>query len=224
MNVSEAIQRRMSVRAFTEQQVSREIIQKLLEDAAQSPSGSNLQPWHVHALTGGALKALLSDMESKGASPAPGYAIYPESLAEPYRTRRYQTGEGLYATLGIPRDNKAGRMQQLFRNANFFGAPVGLFVMVDRQMGAPQWADLGIYIQSLMLLAVDAGLDTCAQAFWAMFSSRVEEFLDTPNDQMLFCGIALGYRDETAQVNEYKTSRAPFSEWGHLHGFDAAAE
>lgn len=221
MKVSEAILRRRSTRAFSPQPVSGKLVRHLLQAAGQAPSGGNLQPWHVHALTGEVLKGLLTQVTEQGPSRLAGYDIYPKQLKEPYRTRRYQGGEDLYATLGIAQDDKAGRMQQLFRNATFFGAPVGLFILIDRQMGPPQCADLGIYLQSLMLLAVEVGLDSCPQEFWAMYSDTVEGFLAAPKEQMLFCGIALGYRDETAAVNQLETGRAPFSDWGQMHGFDA---
>jgi len=223
MNVTEALRRRMSVRAFTAQPVAPDTIRHLLDTAARSPSGGNLQPWHVHVVGGEALKELRSIVDGKGPDAMPGYAIYPENLTEPFRTRRYQSGEDLYATIGIPREDKAGRIQQLMRNAAFFGAPVGLFILVDRCMGPPQWADLGIYIQSLMLLAVEAGLDTCPQEFWAIYASTVERFLGAPESQMLFCGIALGHRDETAPINGLRTTRAPFDEWCTMHGFDDAS-
>lgn len=223
MNVTEALGRRMSVRAFTAKPVDADTIRHLLDTAARAPSGGNLQPWHVHAVGGAALAGLLSIIGSEGPDATPGYAIYPENLAEPYRTRRYQSGEDLYRTLGLPREDKAGRIQQLMRNAAFFGAPVGLFIVIDRGMGPPQWADLGIYIQSLMLLAVEAGLDTCPQEFWAIYANTVERFLGVPENQMLFCGIALGYRDEAAPVNGLRTTRAPFDEWCTMHGFDHAS-
>ncbi len=219
MSVSDAVARRMSVRAFRPDPPPGEIVRELLEKASRAPSGGNLQPWRVHALTGNPLAELLSLVKSRGPDPAPGYEIYPQDLWEPYRSRRFANAEQLYAAISIPREDEAGRLKQLVRNAEFFGAPVGLFIFVDRKMGPPQWADLGIYIQTLMLLAVERGLDTCPQEFWALYAGRVQQFLGATDDQMLFCGIALGYRDETAPINHMRTDRAPAAEWMKMRGF-----
>ena len=219
MSVSEAVARRMSVRAFRQEPLSGKMVRDLLEKSSRAPSGGNLQPWRIHALTGEPLAELLALVKSRGPDPAPGYEIYPQDLWEPYRTRRFSNAEQLYASISIPREDKAGRLKQLARNAEFFGAPVGLFIIVDRKMGPPQWADLGIFIQTLMLLAVECGLDTCPQEFWALYANTVERFVGAPEDQMLFCGMALGYRDETAPVNQMRTDRAPADEWMKLHGF-----
>lgn len=223
MTVFDAVKQRKSVRAFRPDSVSSETVRCLLTDAARAPSGGNLQPWHVHALTGAYLHDFLSFVAGSEPDALPGYKIYPDNLWEPYRSRRYANGEELYASLSIPRDDKIARARQLDRNLQFFGAPVGLFILIDRNMGPPQWADLGCYLQTLMLLAVERGLSTCAQEFWALHSRKVEEFLRVPDCQMLFCGMALGYQDETAPVNQLVTSRAPFQEWGALHGFNDVA-
>jgi len=219
MNVSDAVRRRRSTRAFRPDPVPAALVQDLLERAGRAPSGGNLQPWHVHALAGEALNDLLSQVRANGPDPQPGYAIYPHGLQEPYRSRRFVCGEALYATIPIVRDDRAGRFRQLARNGEFFGAPVGVFVLIERNMGAPQWADLGMYIQTLMLLAVEAGLDTCPQEYWSLFSKTVERRLGAPVEQMLFCGLAMGFADEAAPVNSLRTARAPFAEWGHLEGF-----
>ena len=104
-------------------------------------------------------------------------------------------------------------------NASFFGAPVGIFLSVDRRMGPPQWADLGIYLQTVMLLAVEQGLDTCPQEFWAFRSQPVARFLELPPERMLFAGIALGWRDESAPINQWRTERDPFDTWAEMRGF-----
>jgi nitroreductase len=219
LSVSEAVSRRMSVRAFRPGPVRGELVRELLHGASRAPSGGNLQPWRVHALTGDPLAELVTLVKKGGPDPAPGYEIYPQDLWEPYRSRRFSNAEQLYSAISIPREDKAGRLKQLARNAEFFGAPVGIFILVDRKMGPPQWADLGIYIQTLMLLAVERGLDTCPQEFWALYARTVERFVDAPEDQMLFCGIALGYRDETAPINQIRTDRAPPDQWMKMHGF-----
>lgn len=219
MKVSDAVEQRRSIRAYRPDPVPASLVRDLLERASRAPSGGNLQPWHVHALAGEALRDLLALIRAKGSDSVPGYAIYPENLWEPYRSRRFKGGEDLYATISVPREDKAGRFRHLARNTEFFGAPVGLFFLIERNLGPPQWADLGMYIQTLMLLAVEQGLDTCAQEYWSIFSKTVEAFLGVPDEQMLFCGLAMGFRDETAPINSLNTDRAPLDQWGRLQGF-----
>lgn len=209
----------MSVRAFRPDPVPAEVVRGLLEDAARAPSGGNVQPWNVRAVTGAPLADLLRIVREEGPDPEPGYRIYPDNLWEPHRTRRFQIGELMYGAMGIPREDKAARLAHLARNAELFGAPVGVFVFIDRRMGPPQWSDLGMYVQTLMLLATERGLDTCAQEYWAIYSKKVERFFNMPEELMLFCGVALGHRDETAAVNTLQSPRAPFEEWGALVGF-----
>ena len=218
MDVTEAVARRMSVRAFKPDPVPGDLVRGILQDAHAAPSGGNLQPWRVHALAGeplAAFKALIAESPME----QPEYAVYPESLWDPFRTRRYECGEDLYASIGIGRDNRPGRFAQLNNNLKFFGAPVGLFFSLDRKLGPPQWADVGMYMQTVMLLAVERGLDTCAQEFWARYPGVVSRFIGLPDDHMLFCGMALGYRDETAPINGWRTRRDPFDVWCDMKGF-----
>lgn len=219
MNVSEAVQRRMSVRAFKPDTPPAAVVRAILEGAARAPSGGNLQPWQVHALAGEPLAQLLHAVANAPLQEEPEYAVYPPDLWEPYRTRRFRNAEQLYASIGIPREDKAARLRQMAKNAKFFGAPVGIFLSVDRRMGPPQWADLGIYLQTVMLLATEQGLDTCAQEFWAFRSQPVARFLELPPERMLFAGIALGWRDESAPINQWRTERDPFERWAEMRGF-----
>lgn len=219
MNVSEAVERRISVRAFKPDPVPAGLVRELLERAARAPSGGNLQPWRVIALAGEPLRRLIALAAANGEDETPGYQVYPANLWEPYRTRRFQAGEDLYAKLEIPREDRERRLRQFARNRELFGAPVGVFVCVDRRAGYPQWADLGMYLQTLMLLAVEAGLDTCPQEYWVRYARTVEPFLGLPADQMLYSGLALGYREPSAPVNSLRTRRDPFEAWGELRGF-----
>ena len=171
------------------------------------------------ALTGEPLRALLAAVAQTQPGEDESLQSYPPNLWEPYRTRRFANGEDLYRTLGIPREDKAGRLKQLAKNAEFFGAPVGIFVCVDERMGMPQWADLGIYLQSLMLLAVQHGLATCAQGFWRRYTAAVQQQLGLPEGYRVAVGVALGYEDTTAPINTLRTPRAPWAEWGQLRGF-----
>lgn len=223
MNVSEALKSRRSVRAFLDKPVSDEIVRDILVAASRSPSGGNLQPWHVWALGGDDLKrfkALMSErvnVDPRGEKPE--YNIYPPELKEPYRTRRFKNGEDLYRTLGIPREEKAARLNQLSKNFTFFGAPVGLFFGIDRQMEPGQWADLGMYMQSVMLLAKERGLSTCPQEAWALWHKTVGEFIGLPSHLMLFAGMALGYADEAHPINSLRSDRADPSEFMTISGF-----
>lgn len=219
MNVAEAIQKRTSVRAFKPEAPPAAVIGDILERSARAPSGGNLQPWRVYALTGEPLSRLKARIGSEPMQEKPGYAIYPPDLWEPYRTRRFQNGEALYDTIGIGREDKAGRRLQLARNAEFFGAPVGIFICIDRRLGPPQWSDLGMYMQNVMLLAIEQGLATCPQEYWTLRSESVAKFLDLPPELMLFAGIAMGWPDEAAPINRLRSSRAPFETWATMLGF-----
>jgi len=222
MDVSEAVARRISIRAFKPDPVPRDAVADILLRAAQAPSGGNLQPWRVYALAGEPLTEFKALVAANPFGETPEYAVYPPDLWEPFRTRRWQNGEDLYATIGIPREDKPARLRQLARNGEFFGAPVGIFFLLDRKLGPPQWADLGMYMQNVMLLAVERGLDTCPQEYWARYPQTVARFLGVPDDHMLFSGMALGYRDEAHPINTLKASRDPFEVWGELIGFDGA--
>jgi nitroreductase len=221
MNVSEAVERRISVRAFKPDPVPADVVRDILMKAQRAPSGGNLQPWRVHAITGEPLKALIANAQASMAEgrEAPEYDVYPADLWEPFRTRRYVCGEDLYASISIPREDKPARLRQLANNVKLFGAPVGLFFTLDRKLGYPQWADVGMFMQTVMLLACEAGLDTCAQEFWARFPKTVGDALELPDDHMLFSGMALGYRDETASINSWRTRRDPFEIVADLRGF-----
>ena len=217
MQVSEAIASRRSIRAFTSDPVPRQTVEEILTLAARAPSGGNLQPWRVYALLGEARDALVRRVaEARKETPMgepPEYPVYPPKLAEPYRTRRFRCGEQMYALLGIPREDKGARLAQFARNWEFFGAPVGLIFTICRSMGQGQWTDLGMYMQNVMLLARERGLDTCAQEAWAVWHQILREVLSVPADQMIFCGMALGFADDAATVNSLNTERAPLEDF-----------
>jgi nitroreductase len=223
VNVADAVASRMSCRAYRPTPVPEATVRAILEAARRSPSGGNLQPWHVHVLTGAPLAELLADVRRKLPQNPRGegaeYHVYPPGLREPYRSRRHQCGEDLYATIGVPREDKLARLRQFARNYEFFGAPVGLFFFIDRGMGPPQWADVGMFMQSVMLLAREHGLDTCPQEAWSAWHRTVGEFLCVPAELMLFAGMALGHRDEEAPINRLRTDRAALGEFASLRGF-----
>ena len=213
MNVSEAVASRRSIRRFENQPVDNALLAELLEKAARAPSGGNLQPWRVFVITAEAMPGFLEHIRASEFQREPEYSIYPPDLKSPYRDSRFKVGEDMYALLGIPREDKAGRLANLAKNFEFFGAPVGMFCCVDRCMGQPQWSDLGMFLQTFMLLAREAGLDTCAQEAWATRSEAVKAFVNYDDELMLFCGMAIGYQDKTEAVNSLVSDRAPLDSW-----------
>jgi nitroreductase len=213
MKVSDAVRARRSIRAFTSEPISNEVIKDLLALAARSPSGGNLQPWKIYVVNKQSMKKFLEFQDSWDQPETPGYAIYPSGLKEPYRTSRYQLGEAMYDLLGIPRDDKDARLKQVMRNFEFFGAPAAIFCFVDKQMGPPQWSDLGMFLQTFMLLAQEAGIDTCAQEAWAMKNDSVSEFVGSGDNDILFCGLAMGYKDKDAVINKLSSERRSLEQW-----------
>jgi nitroreductase len=214
----------MSCRAFLPTPVPQQTVRTILDRARRAPSGGNLQPWHLHVLAGRVLaefRAMVHErMRAHPRGEGSEYHVYPPELKEPYRSRRFKCGEDMYATIGVPREDKPARLRQFARNYQFFDAPVGMLICVDRQMGPPQWSDLGMYLQTVMLLAREHGLHTCPQEAWAVWHAAVTSFLSLPAELMLFCGMALGYRDESAPIKRLRTDRAEPSEFVGWHGFD----
>lgn len=223
MNVRDAVSSRFSCRAFLPDPIAEKTIRDIVERAAHAPSAGNVQPWRVDVLAGKRLEALKALMRPRMNELPKGegleYAIFPADLASPYKERRYGVGEMLYRSLDIPREDKPARYRQFARNFEFFGAPVGLFVSIERSFALGQWIDLGGYIQTVMLLAREYGLHTCPQEAWASFPRTVSDFLPLPSHMMLFCGMALGYADETAPINSWRAPREPLSGFATFSGF-----
>jgi nitroreductase len=212
MLVSEAVGARKSIRQFLPDPVGDAELARLLEVAARAPSGGNVQPWRIYVLNGDSVRRFREFLADQPVAPSE-YQIYPDHLWEPYRSNRFALGEAMYATLGIARDDKQGRLAQFARNAEFFGAPAALFCFIDRRMGPPQWSDLGMFLQTLMLLAVEAGLATCAQEWWSIHHAAVRQFCGAPDEELLFCGMAIGYADREAPVNRLHSERMPLDQW-----------
>ena len=216
MNVSEAVIERRSVRGFLDKEVPLEVLKELALKSARAATGGNIQPWHIDIVTGekmDELKAIMRGKIERREKETPGYDIYPREMTDATKARTFQIGEIMYGHLGIPREDKRARAEWFARNFQFFGAPAAYFVTVDRRMGPPQWSDLGMYLQNLMLLAVEAGLATCPQECWAVYPNTVEGFLGTPAERMLFCGVAIGYEDAEEAANRTRSPRAPEEEW-----------
>ena len=216
MNVLEAIASRRSVRAFLDKPVDRETLTRILEKAQRAPSGGNTQPWHGIVLTGAPMQRLFDRIARefpKGrAAHAPEYHIYPPELDGPYEARRRGVGEDMYGALEIAREDKAQRLAWFANNFRAFGAPVLMLVHTPKYMGPPQWSDIGMWLQTIMLLLREEGLDSCAQEAWAVYSPQIREVVDIPEDHTFFCGLAVGYRDPDAPVNRFPVARAPLEE------------
>ena len=213
MKVSEAVLSRSSIRAFSSKPVNQSLIKSLLKKSQRAPSGGNLQPWKIFVLNKKSMKDFLLFQEKWTKPEIPAYDIYPPKLKEPYRTSRFELGEQMYEILGIGREDKDARIAQVMKNFRFFEAPCAFFCFVDRQMGPPKWSDLGMFLQTFMLLAKEAGLDTCAQEAWSMKHDSVSKFVKAKDSDILFCGMAIGYRDESAAVNSLKSERRPLKDW-----------
>ena len=225
MDVFEAVDSRISCRWFLDKPVDLNIVKDLIVRAQRAASGGNLQSWNVYALAGEPLKELKrrAAAATEGKNPRDfetEYPIYPETMWEPYLGRREHHGVQLYGSVGLGRDDHAGRLEQHKLNYQFFNAPVGLFISIDRKLGPGQWADLGGYIHALAFLARGYGLDTCPQEAWARLYKAVGEFVKIPPEQMLFCGMAIGYGDRSHAVNGFRSPRVELHEFCKFFGFD----
>jgi len=212
MNVHDALAARKSVRAFLDNPLSRETVSRVLDSARNSPSGVNTQPWQVAVVMGEkkeALQKMIEDAFSRGEKPQMDYQYYPLKWSEPYKTRRFQCGLQLYAALGIKREEKERRKEQWIANYRAFDAPVMLYFFMETGMETGSFMDYGMFLQSVMLAAVEEGLATCPQAALGEYPKIVKDFLGYPDDSILICGMALGYEDTAAKVNNYRTTREP---------------
>ncbi len=222
MNVLEAINSRFSVRSFQDTPVSRETVAEILRVASQSPSGANMQPWQVYVVSGEPQAALIDaalESASSGIEEEPEYPVYPIPLPDPYNTRRFETGMGLYKALGIERKDKPARAIQMLENFRFFGAPVGLIFTVEKIFVPGQLGDLGMFIQSVMLAAREYGLSTCPQGAWQLVNKTVHRVLDIPTEQIIFCGLALGHANTSHPANKFQPDRIPVESFARFAGF-----
>ena len=204
MKVSEAIVGRQSIRAFlSDRPVSDEQIEALLTIAGRAPSGSNIQPWHAYIVRGGRKDRITQACSTRYLSGDEGayeYHYYPREWRDPYIGRRRQTGFGLYGLLGIERRDTQAVKNYRVQNYQFFGAPVALFFTIDRDMEQGSWVDYGMFLQSFMLAAREMGMETCAQAAFCPYHDSVMPILEAPPEQMLVCGLSLGYADPDASL------------------------
>jgi nitroreductase len=222
-SVTEALHRRRSVRAFTDAPVDPDVLKAVFAAAQRAPSGGNLQPWQVTLITGEPWDRVKTAVAARIAMGRDGYQpeydIYPRGLTDPWESRRFGVGEALYASLGIPREDKAARLARFMENYRGFGAPVMLFLHCSRIMGPPQWSDMGMWLQSVMLLLVEQGLASCPQECWAMYGQTVRETLGLGEDQILFTGLAIGHADDGQAVNQWPVPRVDLDEVIDWQGF-----
>ncbi|MBI3348752.1 MAG: nitroreductase [Burkholderiales bacterium] len=217
--VDEAIKTRHSLRAFLPTPVPRATVEEILEVASWAPSGTNTQPWQVHVLTGEALRRVAGRIQAtyldsaQNAAHKEEYAYYPTEWRSPYIDRRRKVGWDLYGLLGIAKTDKARMQHQHGRNFIFFDAPVGLFFTIDRVMQQGSWLDYGMFLQNIMVAARARGLHTCPQAAFTQFHRVIAEELQLGEEQMLVCGMSLGYADPAAVENSLVTERAPVAEF-----------
>ena len=225
-NMKEAIDTRMSARAFTQQAVPRELLTELLALAARAPSGTNTQPWKVYVLQGKSRDSLVDKVcaahdevrahPEKAAYYREAYDYYPEKWVSPFIDRRRENGWSLYGLLGITKGDKDKMHAQHQRNYRFFDAPVGLMFTLDKVMGRGSLVDYGMFLQTLMLAARGMGLHTCPQAAWNGFANIILPHIGAEENEMLICGMALGYADDKDIVNTFRTPREPvasFTRW-----------
>ncbi|MCB2058342.1 MAG: nitroreductase [Novosphingobium sp.] len=223
MNVTEAIASRRSIRAFLDKPVDQAVLRRVLEKAQAAPSGGNTQPWNAVVIAGDPLARLIARVEAvipDGlAAYSAEYPIYPSELEGRYADQRFGVGEAMYAALEIPREDRAKRMDVFRQNFRAFGAPVLMLVHTPRYMGLPQWSDIGMWLQSVLLLLREEGLDSCAQEAWAVYQKQVREVVDIPEDHIFFCGVAIGWRDAEAAVNRFPVPRVPVDQAVRWEGF-----
>ena len=221
-DVFAAARSRRSIRAYKPDPVPLQLLRDIVELGRHAPSGSNIQPWRVHVLTGATLKRVGSAIQSAFLSDEPGhkrdYDYYTDPVFEPYLKRRRECGWGLYGTLGIGRGEHEKSKAYRASNYTFFGAPAGLVFTIERKLEKGSWLDYGMFLQTLMLAARAKGLHTCAEASIASYPDVVRRELSLSNDWVVICGMAMGYADNTAVVNTFQPSRIALDEYAIFVG------
>ena len=214
MNLDEAIRHRKSVRQFLDTPVDRALVESILERANLAPSGTNVQPWHVHVAMGAKRDELVSAvLAHRENAPQDVSAEFPRTSKrkEPYTSRMRQLGKDMYSLLEIPRGDERANFNQWGRNYKFFDAPVGLIFTIDKDLDAMSFLDIGMFMQNIMLIAHQDGLATCSQGAWNQFHTVTRRVLSVPDDRFIICGMSLGYADPRAPVNTLVSAREPMS-------------
>lgn len=219
MKVTDAIRQRKSVRAFLNREVDRVIIEQLLQAARHAPSGTNTQPWQVAVVSGETKRELAHRLEQAfrdGTERSMDYRYYPARWNEPYNSRRRACGLQMYQTLGIKREERQRKIDQWAANYRAFDAPVMLLFFIDPQLETGSFFDYGMFVQSIMLLAVEVGLASCPQASLAEYPDIVKSLLGYPQESILICGMALGYEDSEAPINSYRAPREEMTQFSQF--------
>ncbi|WP_141563105.1 nitroreductase [Teichococcus rhizosphaerae] len=220
MRVAEALASRRSVRGFLPRPVPRETVERILALAARAPSGSNIQPWKLHVLTGATLARVTAALRAAYEAEEPSrrdYEYYPTKWRTPYVERRRQLGWQLYGLTGVQKGDRAAGKRQEGRNYDFFGAPVGLVFTIDDDMEKGSWLDYGMFLQSIMVAARGEGLDTCPQAAIANYPDILRRELGIPASEVVVCGMALGWADPEEPANRLASEREPLGVFATFH-------
>jgi nitroreductase len=222
--VDNIMKRRFANRAFSQRAVSRHVVEEILDVARFAPSGANIQPWRVYVL-GGAEKdrvsqALLKAHDDARDQHSSEYAYYAQQLPEPYLSRRDQFGQLFYGSLGIQQSDRVGRASQTAKNYGFFGAPIGLIFAIDRRLQVGSWLDLGMFVQNVMIAAGARGLQTCPQETFAKYHAVLRELLPIPTEEMVVCGMSVGFAEEAVARRGGLMPKIPVGEFAIFVGFD----
>ena len=210
MNIIDAIKGRQSIRSFKKKEISRKIIEKILDVSRFAPSGGNTQPWKIYVLNRNIMKKLESSVINNldnGVSEPPNFNIYPQPMSDHLKNRVKECGRLMYGALKIGKEDVEGRLSQLKQNFSFFGAPVGMLVTVEKEVDLNGWGHVGHFIQNICLSSMEYGLGTCLQESWSMYPETVKQIVNFSESEILWCGIALGYPNEEHDINSYRTPR-----------------
>lgn len=210
MNIKQLIESRYSVRSFLDKDVGFETVKSILDTANSAPSGGNIQPWKVYVLGNNSKNELITQALNNydtGVQEDIEFEIYPKPLAEEYKKRRSQCAADMYDALSIARDDIDTRLKQVRENFKFFGAPIGMIVTIDKSFAQNGWGHVGMFLQNLWLTAIDEGLGVCLQESWSIYPKTVKKVIDCPDNEMIWCGIAMGYPNNEDPINNYRTSR-----------------
>ena len=228
MSVEQVVRKRISYRRFLDKPVSEEDVRDILNIARYAPSGGNTQPWHCYVLSGEAKKSLTGAiLNSSGMSPNGEFQMYPAKddmppdLYDVYMKRRRTLAAEMYRRMGISYQDKQGRVDAMMKNFDFFGAPVGIIVTCDRCVDSNGWGHVGAFLQSVCLLAEERGMGTCLQEAFATYHEVVYKELNIPREQILWCGISLGYPDMEHPVNAMRSERAAVDDFAVFRGFSS---
>lgn len=220
--LTQTIAMRRSVRAYLPDQIPKQALREILQVASRAPSGTNIQPWRIHVLTGSAIDAVEAAVRATDTRPDragwQNFTYYPVKFGEPHQSRRRAVGAALYESLGIDRRDVQSMRRHFMKNYSFFGAPVGLLLTMERSLETGMLLDLGMFLQNLMLAAAAKGYATCPQAAFAPFDAPVKAALGIPDSEFVVCGMALGLADWSKPENNFRSERAPVDDWVFFHG------